>query len=353
MPKQINIDLIKKVSVKEKSFFSKQLSTMLGAGLQLSGAIRILKEQTRNHYFRQILSQILEDLEQGKKFSQSLARFPKVFNRVYVNIVFAGENSGKLDKVLEELAQQLAQESDFLSRMRNAMIYPVVILIFMIGVALFTSVKLIPSLEGIFKEAGQELPWATTMVIGFSHFLIDSWYWLILGIIIVVVLSVYAYKTPAGEIFCHRLILSEPLGLFKNIYLLRFTRTLGSLLISDVPIVEAINITSEVIGNDLYRDELRYFSGELEKGVPLSYSVSQSGLFPYFVSQMLMVGEKTGKSDKILLSLADYFHKESSYQIDNLTKIFEPVIIVLLGIGVGILVFAIIVPIYQFAQFMG
>lgn len=349
----MQINLIKKVATKEKAFFSKQLSTMLSAGLQLSSAIRILKNQTNNQYFKIVLEKILTELEQGKKFSESLARFPGVFNRVYVNIIFAGENSGKLDKVLDELGDQLSQENDFTSRLRSAMIYPIILLIAMIAVAIFTTVKLIPSLEGIFKEAGAELPWATRTVIAVSHALIHQWLTIIIAIFVLGAAAVYLYKTPSGEFFYHRLLLKDPFHLFKNIYLLRFSRTLGSLLNSGVSIIEALNITSEVIGNDVYRDELNSMAKELEKGVPLSVPMGQSALFPYFISQMVTVGEKTGQTDKILLNLAKHFHKETSYQIDNLSKFFEPLIIAILGLGVGILVFAVIVPVYQFAQFVG
>ena len=161
------------------------------------------------------------------------------------------------------------------------MIYPIVIVVAMIGVSLFVSIKLIPALEGMFEEAGARLPWMTRLVMAFSHFLIHSWLWLIIGIVAVATFLVYFYRTPTGETIAHHLLLKDPTGLFKNIYMLRFTRTLGSLLASGVSIIDAIDITSEVMGNDVYREELRYFSKELEKGVPLSVPLSKSHLFPY------------------------------------------------------------------------
>ncbi|TSC93204.1 MAG: Type II secretion system protein [Candidatus Berkelbacteria bacterium Licking1014_7] len=345
--------LLKKVSTEEKAFFSKQLAVMIGAGLQLAGAVNILKNQTRNQYFKQVLTKIYDDLEQGKKFSEALANYPNVFNRVYINIVFSGENSGKLDKVLAELGDQLTQENDFTSRLRGAMIYPMIILMALIGVAIFTSVKLIPSLQQMFSEAKSELPWTTKIVFGFSNFLIHSWLWVILIIVAGVVLVMYFLRTAPGEMLLHQILLKEPFGLFKKIYLLRFTRTLGSLLSSGVPIIDALNITSEVVGNDVYREELQFFANELERGAPLSVPVSRSKLFPYFISQMIIVGEKTGQTDKILVNLAENFYKETTYQIDNFAKTFEPVIILIIGMGVALLVFAVIMPIYQFAQFVG
>ena len=349
----MQINVFNKVSTRDKSFFSNQLSLMLESGLQLSAGIRILKNQTTNQYFRTVLTEVLNDLEQGKRFSESLARFPGVFNRVYVNIVHSGESSGKLDNVLSELGSQLSQDSDFTSKLKNAMIYPVILLIGIVSVALFASVKLIPSLTEVFNESEVNLPWATQLLIGFSAFMLGNWLWLVIGIVVIVILLVYFLKTPAGEMLIHQLLIREPTKLFLNLYLLRFCRVFGSLLNSGVPIIDSLQITSEVVGNDALREELRYSATQLEKGVPLSLPISESKYFPYFLSQMLLVGEKTGKTDQILLNLAKYFEKETTMRIDNLQTIFEPVIIVVLGIAVAILVFAVILPVYQFAQVVG
>ncbi len=347
------INLLNRVSAREKSFFSNQLSLMLESGLQLSAGIRILKNQTTNQHFRAILTEVLNDLEQGKRFSESLARFPAVFNRVYVNIVHSGESSGKLDNVLAELGAQLAQDSDFTSKLKNAMIYPVILLVGIVAVALFASVKLIPSLTEVFNESEVDLPWATQLLIWFSNFMLGNWMWLLIGFVIVIVLIIYFLKTPAGEMLTHQTLIREPTKLFLNFYLLRFCRVFGSLLNSGVPIINSLQITSEVVGNDALRDELRYCAEQLEKGVPLSLPISESKYFPYFLSQMLLVGEKTGRTDQILLNLAKYFEKETTMRIENLQTIFEPVIIVILGIAVAILVFAVILPVYQFAQVVG
>jgi len=346
----MTINVFNKVSTRDKSFFSNQLSLMLESGLQLSAGIRILKNQTTNQYFRTVLTEVLNDLEQGKRFSESLARFPGVFNRVYVNIVHSGESSGKLDNVLSELGSQLSQDSDFTSKLKNVMIYPVILLIGIVTVALFASVKLIPSLTEVFNESEVNLPWATQLLIGFSAFMLGNWLWLVIGIVVIVILLVYFLKTPTGEILVHQLLIREPTKLFLNLYLLRFCRIFGSLLNSGVPIIDSLQITSEVVGNDALREELRYSATQLEKGVPLSLPFSESKYFPYFLSQMLLVGEKTGKTDQILLNLAKYFEKETTMRIENLQTIFEPVIIVILGIAVAILVFAVILPVYQFAQ---
>lgn len=339
-----------RVSLKERALFARQLSTMLSAGLHLSVALEIIIRQTRNVYFSKVIAQIHGQLNEGKSFSMVIARFPDVFNKVFVNIVRAGEQSGQLELVLKQLSKQLSQEYVFTSRLKTALIYPGFVITAMIVVALLATVKIIPPLAIVFQESKLEIPATTQAVISLSNFLIGNWYSLIIISLIIILSLRFFAKTEQGILFFDKLLAREPFGLAQKLYLGRLTRSLGMMLVSGIPIVDAVKIVSEVVGNKVYRNILLQIALELERGMPMSVYLQNNRFFPDFVSQMVIVGEQTGQLDKVLIELAEFYEEESESSIRNLTALFEPLVIVIIGIGIGGLVYSIIIPIYQLAQ---
>lgn len=347
----ISIPVIsQRVSLRERAVFAKELSTMLTAGLHLAMALEIIIKQTRNPYFRRVIMAIHKELVEGKAFSMVIARFPDVFDRVFVNIVRAGEQSGQLELVLKQLAKQLAQQYTFTSRLKTALIYPSFVIAAMIAVAILATVKIIPPLRIIFEESKLEIPATTRFVIGLSDFVIHSWYVLIVGLIILLLVVRFTASTERGALLVDRALLKDPFGLSQRLYLARFARNLGMMLGAGIPIVDAVKVVAEVVGNRIYKSILLQVARELERGMPMSVYLQRSRFFPAFISQMIVVGEQTGQLDQVLLSLADFYEEESESSISNLTALFEPVVIVIIGVGIGFLVYSIIIPIYNLAQ---
>lgn len=346
----IQLPFTNRVSLKEKAIFAKQLSTMLNAGLNLSTSLEILGRQTRNSYFRQVVSEIHKDLEEGRAFSSLIARYPNIFDRVFLNIIKAGEQSGQLEIVLKQLSRQLDQQYSFISRLRGALIYPIFIVVAMAGVAILASVRIIPQLKGVFEDSGVTLPFSTRVVIAISDFMINYWYLLIIGLAGLVVVIRFMLSSATGRELFDRALIKDPSGLAKRVYMARFARTLGMMLSAGIPIVESVKVVSEVMGNTIYKRGLLSLAQDLERGLPMSVPLQKNPYFPYFVSQMILVGEQTGQLDKILIELADFFEGESEEGIRNITSLFEPLIIVIIGLGIGFLVYSIIIPIYNLAQ---
>lgn len=348
--KQLSIPFLPPVSLKEKVVFARQLAAMLSAGLHLSPALEIIAKQTRNEYFREAVLSMQKGLEEGKPFAALIGRYPSIFDRVFVNIVRAGEQSGQLELVLKQLALQLNQQYTFLARIKSALIYPMFVVAAMIAVAILAATKIIPQLKVVFEDSKLQLPLMTRVVIGFSDFLINYWYLVIIGLLGLAAIVKLLTSSDQGQMVRDRLLLADPTGLAKNIFMARFCRTLGMMLHSGIPIVEAIKVVSTVVGNRIYKASLTRVADDLERGLPMSLYIQKNRYFPMLVGQMIFVGEQTGQLDQILLSLADYFEEESEVGVRNLTSLFEPLVIVIIGVGIGFLVYAVILPIYNLAQ---
>lgn len=346
----VNISWFDRVTIKNKAFFAEQVGTMIQSGLPLVQAIDILSQQTKKDQFKNVLNGIHKNLENGVTFSNSIKKYPQIFDKVFVNMVRAGEASGKLDESLIELARQLNRSNDFISKIRGSLSYPVFVIVVMFGVGIYSTVKIIPSLTGVFKEANVVLPWSTKLIISISNFMINSWYFLILVIFGLGALIYYYLKTDNGRWNMDHFLINEPTKIASKIYMARFTRTLGSLLKNGIPVIEAVSIVSETINNLVIEKSLKNVIGELEKGIPMSQPIKGDKNFPIFVSQMMAVGEQTGRIDQILLSLADYFEQDVENNIKNISTLFEPIIIVIIGVAVAFLIFSIILPIYSISQ---
>ncbi|MBT4124437.1 MAG: type II secretion system F family protein [Candidatus Pacebacteria bacterium] len=339
---------LNKVKHEDLVNFTRQLSTMIDAGLPLATGLNILKEQD-NPAMKEVVSSLLREVEGGSTFAKSLAKQSDVFDRTYIQLVKAGELGGVLDKVLDKLAENLEKDKEFKAKTKGAMIYPIIVFIAMLVVGFVMMIFVIPKLTDMYKDFGAELPLPTLILMSVANFMAKYW-WLILSIIGGGVSGLRSWnKTKIGQRKIDGFLFKVPIigTLRQKIILTSFARTLSLLLNSGVPLLNALMIVTESMDSILYREAMQSISKKVEKGVSLSGAVSVFSLFPGILHQMLAVGEETGKLDEVLLKLSKYFESESEQAVKNLTSAMEPLIMVVLGIGVGAMVIAIIMPIYS------
>ncbi len=342
---------INRIRTKDLVIFSHQFSVMITANVPVVESLLILVDQTKNIAFKNMLSEIAYEVDSGAFLSDAFAKRPRVFSEFFVNIIRSGETSGKLDEVLNYLADEMEKNYDMISKIKGAMIYPIFILTALVGVAVVLMVYVIPNLTAILTETSAQLPLSTRLVIGASNFMKD-YLWLIIIIIIVIGFLVRLYgKSYSGRRNIDILKIKLPIfgKLFKYIYLMRFSRSLSTLLKGGVTITRSLEITAEVVGNTIYRELILETLESINDGNPLSTVMEESNHVPRMVPQMIAVGEKTGKIDSVLDSVTDFYSRETSNMLDNLSKLMEPIIMVIMGIGVGVMVAAVILPMYNLA----
>ncbi|MBP7060411.1 MAG: type II secretion system F family protein [Candidatus Moranbacteria bacterium] len=343
-------DRFKSVPLKEKMTFTRNLSVMVSSGLTVSRAVHNLSLQTKNKTFKNILESVNDDLQSGKTLSEGLGKYPTVFNELYVNMVYVGEVSGNLEEVLDILALQLEKENDLLSKVRGALIYPAVIVVAMIGIGILMLVYILPKITGVFKDMNVELPVTTQVIMAMSDF-IRSHY------IITIALSVFLVGgtklfagTAAGKRFFGFVFVRMPIvgNIVVKVNCARFARIYSSLLKSGVSVVNALTIISKTLGNLYYKDVLSEAIAEVQKGVELSKVIGKyPTLFPLLVSQILEVGEETGKTDMVLQRLAEFYEEEVSQITKNMSSIIEPILMLFIGGGVGFFAVAMLQPMYS------
>ena len=345
-------DLIYKilgVSIGDKVRFTEQLGSMIIAGLSLTKALDLLSTQTKNPKMVEIVKIALNDVEAGKTLSSSLAKHPTVFNKSYISLMKAGEASGQLGKLLERLAKDLEKQRQFRAKVQGALLYPAIVVIAIVVVFAIVIIFVIPQMSDMYRALDVELPFVTIALIAISEFAVSFW-WIIL---ISLVISVYALrifsKTESGTYFFANLVLKLPIfgSLNQQSALVYFTGTLALLIEAGVPIIEALDITKESANNILFRDAIQKFIEDVKKGFPISVAMSKSELFPSIVPQMSLIGEETGTLGERLNSLSTYFEGEVDKIVKNLSTAIEPFIMVVLGVLVGVLLFAVITPIYS------
>lgn len=328
--------------------FTRQLATMITAGLPLANALSILVQQSKAEMSR-LVANLLQDVEGGNPFSKALAKHPETFSRIYIQLVNAGETGGVLDNVLDRLADNMEKEKDFKAKTKGAMIYPVIVLLAMVVVSFVMMIFVIPKLTEMYQDFGTELPLPTKVLITVSNAMARFWFVFVAGAIGAVALIRNWYKTEAGEKSIDAFLLKIPIfgELRKKIILTEFSRTMALLLGAGISLLQALEIVTAGVSNVVYRDALKEVNGKVEKGVSLSSALSHYEMFPPILYQMMSVGEETGKLDEVLMKLSAYFESESEQAIKNLTTAMEPLIMIILGVGVGVMVIAIIMPIYN------
>jgi len=340
---------ITKVSFGDLVYITRQLSTMITAGLTLIEALNILRQQVTKPALIKLITQLEEDIQGGLSFADSLAKYPKIFPPIYLALVRAGEASGKLDSILSRLADNLEKNRDFRNKIKSVMTYPVVIVTGMSIVGVVVMTVVIPRLTGMYKDFGIELPLPTMILISISDFLVQWGVVTFIGLALVIGLFMRWARTKTGKHAIDSGILMIPVigNLIKESTLVEVTRTLSILIDGGVPILTALEIAQNATGNVIYKDAFDDATKRVEKGFPLSKPLLENSLFPPIFGQMVAVGEQTGKVGDSLMKIANYFESETEQVVRSLTTLIEPFIMVILGIGVGFLVMAVLLPIYS------
>ena len=355
--KKLNIsfieNLLSRISVKDKIFFVQQVGIMVQTGISLGIALKTLAEQTVNKKFKAILADLQATVERGNLLSEGLEEHKIVFGELFVNMVRAGESSGKLEEVFKQLFVQMKKDHDIISKVKSAMIYPAVVVTAMVGVAIMVIIYVVPNLTAIFKEMGGTLPLATRVLIAISEFTLAYGIFILIAVVVAIILLRKLILTPKSRFIVHTMILKTPIAgnIIKKINLARFCRTLSSLLKTDIAIVKSFEITSNILGNELYKRALLEGKEKIKKGKNVHDSLeAYSTLFPPVIMQMIAVGEETGAIDTILEQSAVFFEDEVDQIMKNLPAIIEPVLMLILGVGVGAMAVAIIMPMYLLAE---
>lgn len=346
------LPFLNRVTAKDKVIFARQLSTMINAGLPIVQALRIISEQTSKKYFKEVLEKVTAEIEGGNSLSASLNKYPKIFSSIFVNLVHSGEASGKLEDVLNRLATQIEKDYTITKEIKSAMYYPGFIMSAMVVVGVLMMIFVIPQLQSLFTESNAELPLPTKILIGTSTFLQHYWWLTIIGAVALVFTFNYFKSTPKGkDLWDHTKLKIPVLGMIsKKIYVARFTRTLATLISGGLPILDALKIVADAVGNNVYKEFILDVAKQVENGVSLAAPLRQGKVFPSMIGQMVMVGEQTGKVDETLFKLSEFYDQEVETLVKGLASLIEPMLIVVMGVGVGGVVAAIIMPIYNLTQ---
>jgi general secretion pathway protein F len=349
----LKINLWERVSTSEVAVFTRQLSTLLGAGMPLVPSLSILMQQEKNTLMKKSLAQIREHVNEGKSLTEGMSEFPRIFPPFYLNMVRAGEASGTINLVLERLADFSENQQALMSKIRSALAYPIIMLIMGSAVIFLLMTFVVPKITGIFTDMNQTLPLVTIILIKVSNFLKSFW-WLILTLLAagVAALKYMTAGTDAGRRLWHTAKLKIPLlgQINRKIAIARFCRTLATLLQSGVPLLAAMEIVRNIVNNVLIGDAIHQAAKDLEEGKGLSGPLTKSGLFPPLVTEMIAVGEQSGALEAMLNRIATAYENESQANIMVMTSLLEPVMILVMGLVVGFIVVSILLPIFEMNQ---
>lgn len=344
--------LTNRVKAKDRVLFSRQLSTLINAGLPLLQALRSVNSQTVSKPLKVILSQIIGAVEGGSTLSAAMAKHPKVFNQVYISLIAAGETSGTLDAALERLAIQQEKEADLNAKIRGAMTYPIIVLLVMGGVVGFMVVKVLPQVKGLYSSLpGAKLPMVTSIMLSISDFTIKFW-WVVLIIIAVLVFVTtrWARTGPGKEVIDKAKMKAWPIGpLFMKMYMARFARTGTTLVASGVPLLQMLDITAQAVSNVHIERSIHKGMEKVKGGKSLADSIENDPNFLPLVPNMLRIGEQSGAIEQMMAKVADYYEKEVDNEVANISSIIEPVMMVILGVVAFVIVAAVLLPIYGLA----
>lgn len=345
----INMPWSNRVSVKDLGVFTRQFATMINAGLPMVQCLDILAAQTEKDAFRLAIADVMSEVEGGATLGDAMRKYPKIFSRLYVNMVEAGEAGGILDLILSRLAVYLEKADALQRKIKSALTYPAVVCFVAMGATVFMLMFIIPTFAKMFSDFGGELPTPTKIVMGLSDFLRNFWYFLAAGAAGIVVAVNRYYKTDNGKRTIDRGLLKIPvLGMvIRKGAVARFTRTLGTLISSGVPILNGLEITAKTSGNKVVEDAVMATRESISQGNTISEPLKGSGVFPPMVTQMIAVGEQTGALDEMLEKIANFYDDEVDSAVDSLTSIIEPVMIVVMGTIVGGMLVAMYLPMFK------
>ncbi len=339
----------RRIRTKDKVLFSRQLSTLINAGLPLVQSLRSVSAQTSNKPLKTVINQVIVDVEAGTSFHEALAKHPKVFNRVYISLVAASETSGTLDKGLERLADQQEKDADIISKVRGAMIYPLIVLLVMLGVVTFMLVKVLPQVQNIYSGLhGVSLPLLTRVLLGLSHLVTHFWWVFLIALALLIFFGTRWARTLGGRSVVDKFKMKAwPIGhLYMKMYMARFARTGTTLVASGVPIIQVLEITGEAVDNVHIDRSLHRAIEKVKGGKALSEAIEKDPNFLTLVPSMLRIGEQSGAMETMLAKVADYYEKEVDNEIKTISTIIEPVMMVVMGLIAIIIVAAVLLPIY-------
>jgi type IV pilus assembly protein PilC len=346
----------KKIKPKSIQIFSRQFATMIEAGLSVVGALAILEDQTDDKHLAAVVKELRADVEGGLLLSQAMSRHPRVFSRLYIAMVEAGEAAGILDEVLDRVAYQIEKETQIKRRVKGAMIYPTMVLIFATLVLVGMLMFLVPVFVNIFAQLGGQLPTLTQWVVNASN-LLKTKYYVIFPAVAAVVFGIRKYKkTEAGRQLWDRIKLKIPMKIGQvvlKVTMARFSRTLSTLVAAGVDIIKALEITAQTSGNWVVEVALNEVRAKVHEGVPIAQPLVENPVFPPMVSQMVKIGEETGELEKMLGKIADFYEDEVDASIQSLTSIVEPIMMLLVGLMVGVIIIAMYLPMFRMLSLIG
>ena len=338
-----------KIKSKDVVNLTRQISSMLTSGLTLLRSLEILKNQVRNRALMEVINSIIKDIEEGSNFSTAISKHPQVFSPIYVALVEASEGSGLLDKAFLRLADTLEKQQKLKSTLKSALTYPIIVVVMMFLVMTVMMIFVIPQIASLYENLKVSLPLPTVILIQMSNFFVSFWPIPLMSPIVIGVVYKRWYKTVQGRLAIDSIFLKLPIfgNLTKKTILAEFSRTLGALLGSGTLVVEALNKVSDITGNILYKNAIVDIAKKVEKGVTIGDAMSLYYLFPPNLVELIKIGEQTGKLDETLVKASEYFENEVDEVVKTLSTAMEPIILVILGIGVAFLVISIITPIYE------
>jgi len=341
-----------RVSAKDKVLFSRQLSTLIDAGLPIIQSLSSVAAQTKNKELKLIIGQIITDVEGGSSFSKALANYPKVFNSIYINLIAAGETSGTLDKALERLANQQEKDAEIISKVRGALIYPAIVLLVMVAVVVFMLVEVLPQVQILYKGLpNAHLPFVTVALLWISDIVIKYWWGVLIALAVLIFFAVRLMRTKRGLRFVDGLKIHTPpiKSLMMKLYMARFSRMAATLVASGVPLLQVLDICAKSVNNTLIAESINRAITQVKGGKSLSQSLKGDPNFLELVPNMLSIGEESGTIEQMMGKTADYYEKEVDTEIKNISTIIEPVMMIILGVVALIIVAAILLPIYGLA----
>lgn len=344
------LDRLNTVSLVDKIFFTQNLQVMARTGFSIAKALKTLSLQTRNKYFSKIIEQLRQEVETGKTLATVMHNYPKVFSPVFVNMIEAGEVSGQLETVLDRLTIQMKKDHNLLAKVKGALTYPAFILVAMVGIGITMFIYVVPKITAVFTESGMELPTITRAIITISTFMSKNILLVIGAPIVGVVVFLRLIRTRTGRRLYHGFLLRLPIfgNIVKKVNLARFTRTLSSLLKTDIPIVEVFKIISKTLGNVYYQEVMMIIADSVKQGMPITAIIEKyPRLFPPVVTQIINVGEQSGTLDTLSEQVAIFYEEDVEETMASLATIIEPIILVVMGVAVAIMAVAIILPMYS------
>lgn len=345
----LNINLFESVKINDLSLFTRQLSTMVGSGLPIVRSFQILEEQTKNPMLRRATVDIRTNLEGGWTLNDSMAQHPRIFSSMYVSMVKAGETGGALDTVLNRLADTLERDREINSKVKSASIYPIIILCVALLVVIFILTFVMPTFVEAFSSSGTELPAFTQFFMNISYFIKDHGIWLFIAIILLVLGLKWVGTKPNGRLFFDRLYLNMPIigKAINRIAVSRFTRILGTLIKSGVPILEALEVLKGVVGNRVISDAIGEARNSIREGQSIAAPLAATAVFEPMVTQMIAVGEETGSLDDMLERMAVFYDNEVTFAIDAMLKSMEPAMIIFVAVIIGSIIVATYLPVFN------